>query len=168
MRKVCLFSVAESARGRMLRDVLAKEDMTEMGRLMFISHDGGRVATFNTDGSMHPHESEASDAYMDELLGKTSDTRGTLAVLPYVPGGYPNSCPQTDRIVDLCKAVEGVYGACLTGAGFGGHVVAIVARGHTGRLLDALRQQVYEPGALRFSAYRCLPIAGATVHEIIT
>ncbi|MGI8492333.1 MAG: galactokinase [Acidimicrobiales bacterium] len=39
------------------------------------------------------------------------------------------STPELDRVVERLMAVPGVYGARLTGAGFGGCAVALVARG---------------------------------------
>ena len=42
---------------------------------------------------------------------------------------YEVSCAQLDTLVELCRQAEGVLGARMTGAGFGGCVVALVAPG---------------------------------------
>ncbi|UYV80603.1 GALK1 [Cordylochernes scorpioides] len=42
---------------------------------------------------------------------------------------YEVSCPEVDELVALAQQVEGVYGARMTGGGFGGCVVALVAPG---------------------------------------
>jgi galactokinase len=39
---------------------------------------------------------------------------------------YEVSCAELDAIVDICAEVEGVYGARMTGAGFGGAAICLV------------------------------------------
>ncbi len=41
---------------------------------------------------------------------------------------FENSCPELDTIVDAAQAVPGVYGARLSGGGFGGSAVVLVDR----------------------------------------
>lgn len=166
VRKVCLFGAAEFSRSRMVPGLLRSGSLEELGRLMFISHDGDRVVTFAADGTMCPFDDEASDSYMNGLVAGAASS-GRYAVLPYQPGGYPNSCPELDRIVDICKDVDGVYGASLTGAGFGGHVLALVERGHTDELFTALQREYYERNNVEFKAYRCNPVAGASMHPLV-
>jgi galactokinase len=45
---------------------------------------------------------------------------------------YEVSCPELDAMVELASAIEGCYGARLTGAGFGGCTVNLVARERAG------------------------------------
>lgn len=42
---------------------------------------------------------------------------------------YEVSLPEIDLLAELCRAQPGVYGARLTGGGFGGSVVVVAARG---------------------------------------
>jgi galactokinase len=42
---------------------------------------------------------------------------------------YEVSCPELDVMVDVAQSLDGCYGARLTGAGFGGCTVNLVARG---------------------------------------
>jgi galactokinase len=42
---------------------------------------------------------------------------------------YQVSIPEIDLLVDLCMTFEGVYGARLTGGGFGGSIVALTRKG---------------------------------------
>ena len=41
---------------------------------------------------------------------------------------FENSCPELDTIVDAAQAIPGVYGARLSGGGFGGSAVVMVAK----------------------------------------
>ena len=53
---------------------------------------------------------------------------------------YQVSCPELDLLVELAMAAPGVYGSRLTGAGFGGCTVSLVARDEAA----AFAQQVAE------------------------
>lgn len=41
---------------------------------------------------------------------------------------YEVSCPELDALVEIARSVEGVYGARMTGGGFGGCAIALVRR----------------------------------------
>ncbi|MDP6439388.1 MAG: galactokinase family protein [Candidatus Brocadiia bacterium] len=167
VRKICLFGVAEFSRSRMAPALLGAGDLKEFGRLMYASHDGDRVVEWSADGKARPHDNEAPDGYMDELVAGANVSRGEYKLLPHQPGGYPNSCWQTDRIVDICKEVEGVYGACLTGAGFGGHVLALVAPDQVVALFAGLKRDFYEANGIPFGAQLCTAASSATVHRLV-
>jgi galactokinase len=62
---------------------------------------------------------------------------------------YEVSTPGLDRCVDELRARPGVFGARLTGAGFGGCVVALAER-----------------GAVRDTGWVVRPVGGATVSEV--
>ena len=51
---------------------------------------------------------------------------------------YEVSCPELDTMVRIAQAIEGCYGARLTGAGFGGCTVNLVAREHVNAFAQAL------------------------------
>jgi galactokinase len=51
---------------------------------------------------------------------------------------YEVSAPELDVLVDAARPVDGVYGARMTGGGFGGSVVALVRRDAVGSLAQAL------------------------------
>ncbi len=71
---------------------------------------------------------------------------------------YEVSCPELDALVEIAAGTEGVYGARLTGAGFGGCTVNLVRAGAEGALEEAVRREyprragrearvfVFEPG----------------------
>jgi galactokinase len=51
---------------------------------------------------------------------------------------YEVSIPELDRLVDLLRAQPAVYGARLTGAGFGGACVALVRQGQAPAVAQAV------------------------------
>jgi len=44
---------------------------------------------------------------------------------------YEVSCPELDLLADLAAAAPGVFGARMTGGGFGGCVIALAGAAHT-------------------------------------
>ena len=59
---------------------------------------------------------------------------------------FENSCPELDVLVDAARQLPGVFGARLSGGGFGGSVVALVqarAAEETGAALVAVYQRVF-------------------------
>lgn len=57
---------------------------------------------------------------------------------------YEVSCHELDAVVDIVAAVEGVYGARMTGGGFGGCVVVLAEQGAVEPLYEAIRTR-YDP-----------------------
>ena len=51
---------------------------------------------------------------------------------------FENSCPELDRLVETAKNTPGVYGARLSGGGFGGATINLVERGHEEEVVKAL------------------------------
>lgn len=54
---------------------------------------------------------------------------------------YRVSCPELDALVEIATSVRGVYGARMTGGGFGGCIVALVQPWRIGELLDAIGRE---------------------------
>ncbi|KAL7053706.1 hypothetical protein AAHC03_026887 [Spirometra sp. Aus1] len=59
------------------------------------------------------------------------------------------SCEEIDQIVEICASVPGVYGARMTGGGFGGCVVALVKPGSVKDLVTKIND-AYKPDAQMF------------------
>lgn len=75
---------------------------------------------------------------------------------------YEVSCPELDFLVEAACGVDGVYGARMTGGGFGGCIVAMLH----GSALGRFHTQIERAYQTRFSKvpeiYRSKPSAGAT------
>ena len=59
---------------------------------------------------------------------------------------FENSCPELDDLVNAARKTPGVYGARLSGGGFGGATINLVERGQESRLVEALTAAV--PGSV--------------------
>ncbi len=72
-------------------------------------------------------EIERVEEAVDACLGGESAALGSLMVASHASlrDDFAVSIPELDDLVDRLCAVDGVYGARLTGAGFGGCVVAV-------------------------------------------
>jgi galactokinase len=53
---------------------------------------------------------------------------------------YEVSCPELDAVVDICSGAEGVYGARMTGAGFGGCAICLVREQNADAVIERLRR----------------------------
>jgi galactokinase len=54
---------------------------------------------------------------------------------------YEVSCTELDAVVDICAEEDGVYGARMTGAGFGGCAIALVDAHHADQVADRLADE---------------------------
>jgi galactokinase len=95
VRRRCRHVVTEDARTLAAAEALERNELPELGRLMFESHRSLR-------------------------------------------DDYEVSCPELDLCVDLAQGVPGVYGARMTGGGFGGCTVNVVAEKSAQELSDVL------------------------------
>jgi galactokinase len=76
------------------------------------------------------------------------------------------SCPELDLLVDLALNVDGVYGARLTGAGFGGCMVALVEKLAANHLIAAIEDQYAAATGRQAAAYICKASAGVSEIDI--
>ncbi len=54
---------------------------------------------------------------------------------------FENSCPELDILVDIAKSVDGVYGARLTGGGFGGATLTMMKNDAKGRFEETVKRE---------------------------
>jgi galactokinase len=74
---------------------------------------------------------------------------------------YGASCPEVDVLAEMVRQQEGVYGARITGAGWGGGVVALVQRGLATTWIEHVRAAYQATTGLASTAYVCRPGGGA-------
>jgi len=53
---------------------------------------------------------------------------------------YEVSCPELDAVVDIAQPLDGVYGARMTGGGFGGSAIVLADAGRARTITEAVRQ----------------------------
>jgi galactokinase len=75
---------------------------------------------------------------------------------------YEASCPELDAIVDICAKQEGVVGARMTGAGFGGAAVCIAAAEAASELAERLRRDYPAATGRAPTILRCRPSGGVS------
>lgn len=74
---------------------------------------------------------------------------------------YEVSSTELDVMVDLAQPVEGVYGARMTGGGFGGCTVNLVDAGHVEQFKQSVPQEYERITGLEPEIYVCEPSDGA-------
>ncbi len=74
---------------------------------------------------------------------------------------YEVSCNELDLMVELAQEVEGVYGARMTGGGFGGCTVNLVADTHVEEFNERVSQEYERTTTLRPEIYICTAANGA-------
>jgi galactokinase len=71
---------------------------------------------------------------------------------------YEVSCPELDFLADQAAKVKGVYGARMTGGGFGGCIVALLQP----RAVDALTERLHERYTVQFGRQPVISVTTAT------
>jgi galactokinase len=74
---------------------------------------------------------------------------------------YEVSCPELDFLVDTAIAINGVYGARMTGGGFGGSIVAMLSPEIQAGFEERIRRAYRDRFRIQLEIYPCRPSAGA-------
>ncbi len=154
VRGPALWGIAECERSRAFARLIKEGKIRDAGELMFIGHNGDRLFTFDGDYKTIDYVSnKVTNTYLDGLLAdqKSNDSqRLKRSELAKQPGDYDASSLELDRIVEIAGKVDGVVGASLTGAGFGGNVLAIVEKSDDSlsKLKKSLLRDYYEHNEL--------------------
>ena len=77
-----------------------------------------------------------------------------------------NAQPELDLIVDLCAESDGVYGARMTGAGFGGSAICLTKQGFAEGVIARLNAGYHGKNGEKASVYVCSIDDGATVKRV--
>jgi len=143
---------------RSLRDVTMKQ----------VEEARGRLADVVWKRCRHVVSENARTVEAATKLGRKEYERvGELMAQSHVSlrDDYEVSCAELDVLVEQAMKVKGVYGARMTGGGFGGCIVALVQP----RVVEALLEQVRSAYQKRFNlvpaAYVTTATAGAGVIE---
>jgi galactokinase len=78
---------------------------------------------------------------------------------------YEVSTPELDALVDLAVEQPGCTGARLTGAGFGGSVIALVEAGSVERVMSSVEAGYEQRMGRQAAAFVCQPSQGAFLAE---
>jgi len=76
---------------------------------------------------------------------------------------YEVSCAELDAVVDICAEVDGVYGARMTGAGFGGSAICLVESGQADAVVNRLLHEYPEKTGRKPTIQVCTIEDGARV-----
>jgi len=74
---------------------------------------------------------------------------------------YQVSSPELDAVVEAARSVEGVYGARMTGGGFGGAAIALLEPSALQALEGKLESAYYRPRGLQSAVFPVTAVAGA-------
>lgn len=150
VRGPALWGIAEAERSRRFAELIKNGRIKDAGELMYIGHDGDRIFSFDNNKHVEFVSNKVTDNYLDCLLNDLNCNnleRIQKAELAKQPGDYDASSFELDKIVDIVSSVDGVIGASLTGAGFGGNVLAILEKDDRvfNELKNALLEEYYKP-----------------------
>ncbi|MGI8988247.1 MAG: galactokinase [Bryobacteraceae bacterium] len=81
---------------------------------------------------------------------------------------YEVSCPELDFLVNAAIGMDGVYGARMTGGGFGGCTVNLVRPDSIGPFTREIGSNYKEQFGIEPSIFRCIPSQGAGVVDDLT
>ena len=76
---------------------------------------------------------------------------------------YEVSCSELDLITSIAREHEGCFGARMTGAGFGGCAIALVAKEQAKLFVAEVGDSYVDAGDVTGAMYICQPSAGAAV-----
>jgi len=125
-----IYGLSESERARKFCDWMAAGDYATAGRAMRLGHDGDRVR--RVDGAVQGR------ALAPGALRAARDAGTPIWELS---GDYGASSPALDALVDTATGA-GALGACLTGAGIAGCVLALCREADTDAVAYALRARL--------------------------
>ena len=76
---------------------------------------------------------------------------------------YEVSCRELDLITTIAREHDACFGARMTGAGFGGCAVALVAQDRGSRFVTDIAEVYAATGGTKGAMYLCRPSAGAAI-----
>jgi galactokinase len=112
-------------------------------------------------------ENERVEAFNAAANEGNLRTMGELFVASHrsLQHDYEVSCEELDFLVDTAINISGVYGARMTGGGFGGCTVNLVRPSHAGAFQRQIESAYEKRYKKKPEVFRCIPADGA--HEIV-
>jgi len=80
---------------------------------------------------------------------------------------YEVSLPELDSMVEIARRLPGIYGARLTGAGFGGCTVNLVEEKQANFFVQGLRNEYLHQSGLDIAIFQCRASAGASAEKFL-
>ncbi|MFP4499735.1 MAG: galactokinase family protein [Candidatus Hydrogenedentota bacterium] len=154
LRGPLLFGVTESLRAQRFAAHIESGHYARAGRLMVIGHAGDRVY----GGEWLDIPNDVSDAALDRLAHAEQPVETC-------PGQYGASAPALDALVDASLRA-GALGACLTGAGIAGSVLALCRAEDAGNVAQGVRACLASAPYARL-AKREQPLSAAGVERAV-
>ncbi|MHA1804957.1 MAG: galactokinase family protein [Promethearchaeota archaeon] len=162
LRKVMAFGFAECERSKHFFHLLKIKNFEEMGKLMYISHDGDRVVNFKSFRARpSPHDTKLTNQTLQRLI--TLLLTSPSFKLQYMSGGYECSIPEIDFIVDLSKKIRGVKGAQLIGGGMGGCALLLVEKGYSKKIKQIILKKYQKYFKKKCSIFKITPVEGCSI-----
>ena len=148
---------------------LLKMDLPEITSLRDV-----KIDDFNRLAEKLPDEVSRRARHVVEEIGRTDQAKALLEAGDVSRFGrlmnechvslrdlYEVSCPELDVMTDIARSLQGCYGARLTGAGFGGCTVNLVANELVGEFTKSLAKQYQAKTGLNPEVYICRASGGA-------
>lgn len=151
----------ESAAGKLgvesLRAVIMTELETHAGKLTETEFQRARHVI---------SENERTTATVQALRQKDWRTAGKHMYRSHdsLRDDYEVSCTELDTVVDICRAIGeagGVFGARMTGGGFGGCAIALIRTADAGTVRDRITREYVERTEIQPSVFAVRPGSGA-------
>jgi galactokinase len=114
------------------------------------------------------YENERVCQFVKAMKQNNADKIGALLLRSHesLRDLFEVSCNELDVMVDIAGDVEGVIGARMTGAGFGGCAIAVVRNGFEEKLKETVLEKYPQKTNLRPEVYISSPSEGAKVQYI--
>ena len=140
------------------------ERLRDVDRKMFAEVESSLPEVVRKRARHVVSEDERVEAFV--AASSTGDLRrmGELFVASHrsLQFDYEVSCEELDFLVDIAAGIEGVYGARMTGGGFGGCTVNLVEPPAVARFETEIAKSYKERFAVEPRIYPCKPSAGAS------
>ncbi len=113
-------------------------------------------------------ETLRTQAFADSLASRDYQKCGKFMYASHLSlkDDYAVSCPELDALVEIASTVPGVYGARMTGGGFGGCIVALTTADAVTPLTNAINTQYPPAKNKQATTFSTTPSQGAHIEPL--